>query len=119
MFLYMNCKNDSVISVKLGSSAGASNATELSASAPLTPSLGALLPGPSLPITHGVCVMRPRKILWPRSPQGHNPALDVAMVWSSSKYSLWVTQLHALGAKSVIYKCLATIALCALISAPC
>jgi len=44
---------------------------------------------------------------------------DVAMVWSSSKYSLWVTGLCALGAKSVIYDCLVTIALCALPSAPC
>ena len=47
-----------------------------------------------------------RKILWPRPRQSHNPALDVAMVWSS----LWVTGLRALGAKSVIYDCLVTIA---------
>jgi len=32
--VHMNCKNESVTSVKFGSSAGASNATELSAQAP-------------------------------------------------------------------------------------
>jgi len=45
------------------------------------------------------------KILWPRARQSHNPAVDVAMVWSS----LWVTGLRALEAKSVIYDCLVTI----------
>ena len=55
------------------------------------------------------------EILWPRARQSHNPAMDVAMVWSS----LWVTGLHALGAKSVIYDCLVTIAPCALTSASC
>ena len=49
---------------------------------------------------------RAQKILWPRARQSHNPALDVAMVWSS----LLVTGLRALGAKSVIYDCLVTIA---------
>jgi len=50
MFLYMNCKIESVTSVKFGASAGASNATELSASGglrPLTPT-GALPPEPQL-----------------------------------------------------------------------
>jgi len=46
------------------------------------------------------------KILWRRARQSHNQAVDVAMVWSS----LWVTGLRALGAKSVIYDCLVTIA---------
>ena len=55
-----------------------------------------------LAMTHGVCVMGPRKILWPKARQSHNEALDVAMVWSS----LWVTGLCALGEKSVIYDCL-------------
>ena len=39
------------------------------------------------------------------------------MVPSSSKYSSWVTGLRAPGAKSVIYDCLVTIALC-LLAAP-
>ena len=58
--------------------------------------------------------MGPRKILWPRARQSHNPALDVAMVWTS----LLVTGLRALVVKSVLYDRLVTIAPCALTSAP-